>query len=187
MEICILRLDGKHSADEALEEVSDAQADRTPWLNEVGVVSRPFVGRLTIRANYPDGEKLDYEEGDLASKAGDIGGYTGYLLGNLSGPFRASLLELEGESEAEERAAPVEKKLFHIDELKELLPRNSSALVLIAETPICDAMVETFSNYYPKVIRRNVAAELEKQLDTIRAQSLDQLARRVGESAQASP
>jgi len=187
MEICILKFDGKRGADDALEEVTDAQADRTPWLNEVGVISRPLIGRLTIRANYPDGEKLVYREGDLEARAGDIGAYTGYLLGNLSGPFRASFLALEAESEAEDRAAPVEKRLFHIDELKELSPRDSSALVLIAETPICDEMVETFSSYEPKIVRRNVATELQNQLSRIRDESLEQLARRAGESVQASP
>jgi hypothetical protein len=175
MEVCILKFDGRHSADEALDDVSDAAGDRTPWIGEVGVVSRPLIGRLTIRANFPDGEKLVYKEGDIAAKAGDLGAYTGYLLGNLSGPFRGSLLALEGESEAEERVAPMEKKLFHIDELKELLPRDTSALVLIAEPAICDEMVETFDEYGPKVVRRNVAAELQKQLKSIRDQSLQQL------------
>jgi uncharacterized membrane protein len=175
MEICILKFDGKRSADDALEEVSDARANRMPWLNEVGVVSRPIIGRLTVRANYPDGETLLYKEGELAGKAGDIGAYTGYLLGNVSGPLRASLLALEASTEAGDRVASVEKKLFHIDELKELLPRDSSALVLVADTSTCDDMVAAFSEYDPQIIRRNVATELQKRLSTIRDQSLQQL------------
>jgi hypothetical protein len=162
-------------ADEALEDVSDAEADPRPWLNEVGVVSRPILGRLTIRANFPDGEKLVHREGDAAAMAENLGAYTGYLLGNLLGPLRSSFLALEGSSAAEDRAAPIEKKLFHIDELKEILPRDSSALVLIAETPICDAMVEVFSKYEPKVIRRTLTSALGHRLNKMRDESLQQL------------
>ena len=55
--------------------------------------------------------------------------------------------------------------------------------VLVAETPVCDQMVELFTEYSPKVVRRNVASKLQEQLGALLAQSLKQLEQRVGASA----
>jgi hypothetical protein len=175
MEIGILKFDGTHSADDALKEVFDAEADRRPWLHEVGVVSRPILGRLTIRASYPEGKEGVYREGDLARKAGGYGAYTGYLLGALAGPFQQALFSLSASEAAEERASAAENRLFHIDELKELLPRASSALLLVAEPKIIDEMTESFSSYDPQVIRRDVAEELRGRLQALRDRWLEQL------------
>jgi hypothetical protein len=49
MELCILKFDGSNTADDALKQVADAEADRSPWLHEVGVVKRPLLGRISIR------------------------------------------------------------------------------------------------------------------------------------------
>jgi len=186
MEICILKFDGTHAAEDALKEVSDAEADRRPWLHEVGVISRPLVGRLTIRASYQDEKEVAYKEGDVAKRAGDIGAYTGYLLGSLVGPFRAALLSLEGSDLAGGAVAEKEKLLFHIDEIKKTLPRGSSALVLIAETPICDEMTQVFASYDPQVVRRDVADKLRQRLQALRDQTLQQLEQREGEPAPAT-
>jgi hypothetical protein len=175
MEVGILKFDGTHTAEDALNEVSDAEADRRPWLHEIGVVSRPIVGRLTIRASYPESKDAVYREGDMAKKVGAYGAYTGYLLGALAGPFRQAFYSLAAEEAAEERVSEAESKLFHIDQLKELLPRGSSALVLIGEPPLIDELVQAFSSYGPKVIRRDVAEELRGRLQALRDQSLQQL------------
>jgi hypothetical protein len=180
MEIGILVFDGKHSAEDALEEIFDAEADRRPWLHEVGVISRPVLGRLTIRASYPENKQAIYREGDLSKRAGDFSAYTGYMLGALAGPFRQSLLALGAGDAVEERAAEREKKLFHIDELKEILPRASSALVLIAEPDVIDEMVAAFEKYDPmKTVRRDVGQEMQKRLRALRDQALDQLEKEV--------
>jgi hypothetical protein len=181
MELGMLIFDGNHTAEEALREVFDAEADRRKWLHEVGVISRPMVGRITIRASYPENKDAAYREGDLAQRAGDLGAYTGYLLGSLAGPFRASLLMVEAAAAAQSRVAEKEKKLFRIDELKELLPRASSALVLIAEPNVIDEMVQTFASYEPmKTVRRDVNEELRKRLQALREQSLEELAASIG-------
>jgi uncharacterized membrane protein len=174
MEIGILKFEGTHEAEDALKEVFDAEADRRPWLHEVGVVSRPLLGRLTIRASYPESREA-YREGDIARRAGGYGAYTGYLLGALAGPLRQAFFSVAASEAAEERVSEVEKKLFHIDQLKELLPRGSSAVILIAEPPIVDEMVEAFASYAPTVIRRDVAEELRGRLRALREQSLQQL------------
>ena len=188
MEIGILVFDGKHTAEDALNEVFDAEADRRPWLHDVGVIARPVVGRLTIRASYPENKNAVYREGDFAKRAGDFSAYTGYMLGALAGPFRQSLVALAAGDAVQERVAEREKKLFRIDELKELLPRASSALVLIAEPPIIDEMVAAFGKYDPmKTVRRAVGRELQRRLKALREQALEQLEQEVagGEPAPA--
>src|SRR5262249_762802 len=65
--------------------------------------------------------------------------------------------------------ADAEQRLFHTDEIKKALPRNSSALVLVAEPKTCDAMVKRFESYGPKVVRRQAADELRKILEALHA------------------
>jgi hypothetical protein len=181
MEIGILVFDGKHAAEDALNEVFDAMADRQPWLHEVGVISRPVIGRLTIRASYPENKDVLYREGDIGKRAGDTSAYTGYVLGSLAGPFRASLLALSAGEVVQERVAEKEKKLFRIDELKALLPRASSALVLIAEPAVIDQMVEAFATYDAiKTVRRDVAKEMQRRLEALRKQEFEKLEQELG-------
>ncbi len=176
MEIGILVFDGKNAAEDALKEVFDAEADRRPWLHEVGVVVRPVLGRITIRASYPETGRVVLREGDLSQKAGDMAAYTGYLLGALAGPFRQALLAFEAGEEAQERVAEKEKKLFRIDEVKEILPRASSALVLMADPRIIDEFVQAFAIYDPiRTVRRDVAEELRRRLQALRDQALAEL------------
>jgi hypothetical protein len=182
MEIGILVFDGKRVAEDALKEVFDAQADRRPWLHEVGVISRPVVGRLTIHASFPENKEAVYREGDLSQRAGDISAYTAFMLGAVVGPFRQALMSAAAGDDAQSRVAEKEKKLFHIDELKQILPRASSALVLMAEPAIIDEMVQTFGIYDPlKTVRRDVGQELQRRLRALRDQTLEQLAEQLRE------
>src|SRR5512135_788091 len=77
MEICILKFDGSRAAEEALDEVIDAQAARNPWLHDVGAIARPLVGRVRVRATFPDGKAQKLYEGDLADAIAELGGLTG--------------------------------------------------------------------------------------------------------------
>jgi hypothetical protein len=181
MEIGILVFDGTRAAEDALADKLDAEGDRRPWLHEVGVVARPVLGRLTIRASYPENKEAVYREGDIANEAGDITALTSYVLAGLAGPLRAPLIALETAGVAQARVSDKEKKLFRIDELKEILPRASSAVVLIAEPKVIDEMVEMFATDGPmKTIRRNVGEELRKRLRALRDQSLEQVAQTLG-------
>jgi uncharacterized membrane protein len=55
---------------------------------------------------------------------------------------------------------------MRVDDIKQVLPRGSSALVLIATPEINDQMVEMFAPYAPQVVRRDVAEEVEQRLRT---------------------
>jgi hypothetical protein len=165
MEFCILRFEGSRSAEDALKDVSDAEADRNPWLHEVAMVARPLVGRVRIGATFPDGKSSTFHEGDLADAVASLGAYTGYFISALAGPLGSLSRTVEAQAKGEAVGSDVEGRLFHLDEIKKALPRDSSALALIADAKICDQMISLFSSYEPKVIRKNVADELQQRLE----------------------
>jgi hypothetical protein len=175
IEMGILKLDGSHAADHALAEVIDAQADRNPWLHEIGVVARPLVGRLRISASFLEGKKT-FRESDLANIVADAGALTGYFVSTLAGPLGSMFATVDTALEAGERGGELEERLFHIDEIKEQLPRDSSALVLIAGPQTIDKMVALFASYKPKVIRRDVANELLQRLDALHRRVVEEVA-----------
>ena len=182
IEMGIFKLDGSHAAEDALQEVIDAQADRHPWLHEVGVVSRPLIGRLRISASFPEG-KTTYRESDLAKAVGDLGTYTGYFVSTLAGPLRSMFASVDAAMAARERGTEIEERLFHLDEIKRQLPRDTSALVLIASPQIIDEMVALFEPYGPKVIRRDVAEELRQRLEALHRRVVEGVAEEEGAPA----
>ncbi len=185
MEICILKFDGSHRAEEVLAEVIDAQADRNPWLHDVGTIARPLIGRLRIGATFPDGKSKTFREGDLADAVSGLGAYTGYFLSSLAGPLGTMFGTVNAAMTAGARGSEAEARLLHLDELKKVLPRDSSALVLIAEPKTCDVAVEMFKTFEPKVIRRDVEDELQKRLEALHERVAQQLMQAAQEEAAA--
>jgi uncharacterized membrane protein len=167
MEIGILKFPESGDAQAALKEVIDAEGDRNPWLHEIGVVSRPLVGRVKVSTSFPDGKSKIFREGELADAVSQMGGLTGYFVSLLAGPLGPMIGAVKAATLAGAAGNDAEKKLFHLDELKKALPRDSSALVLIADTGTIDQMVKLFKEDEPQVIRRDVADELHKQLQEL--------------------
>jgi uncharacterized membrane protein len=166
MEICVLKFDDTHEAQRALEEALDKFGDEMTWLHDVAVVSRPIVGRVKISGTFLD-RSLTYREGDLTAAAGNLGAYTGYVVANFFGPLLAPLSMLSADTEAEMRAADVEEELFRFDDIKQKLPRGSSALVLVADREICNRFAAMFKDREPDEIRRALEPELKRRFDEI--------------------
>jgi uncharacterized membrane protein len=187
MEICILKFDDSGGAEDALKEVIDAQADRNPWLRDIGVIARPLIGRVRVGLSFPDGKSQTLHEGDLADAAAELGGYSGYFLSALAGPLGPMFGSVHAALAAGTRASDVEERLFHLDELKKALPRDSSALVFLGSPQACDQMVRMFDSYGPKVIRRDVADELRQRLEALHQRMAQEMAERAqGEGAPAT-
>jgi uncharacterized membrane protein len=165
VEICILKFDDSSGAEEALKEVRDAESDRNPWLHDVGVIARPLVGRVRVELNLPDGKSATLHEGDLADAASDFGGLSGYFLSLMAGPLGPMFGTIHGALLGGAQGGDIENRLFRLDELKKALGRDSSALVFIGAPQACDAFVQEFSSYAPKVIRRQLEDELRKLLE----------------------
>jgi len=164
MEICILRFSCKNEAEDMLKEVTDANAGRYPWLHQVGVVKRPLLGKISITATYDDDQPTEIRQGDIASRVEDAGALTGYLIGSLVGPLHAEMAALEGGMRGGSAGDALEGKLMKIDDIKRVLPRDSSALVLIATPEINDQFVQLFEDGTLQVIRRDVSEEVERRL-----------------------
>jgi hypothetical protein len=187
MDLCLLKFDGSHAAEDALNEVTDEIGDRTPWLHEVGVLARPLVGRIKVVATFPDGKSHTFHEGDLAETVSDLGAYTGYYVSALAGPLGSMIGSVNAGLAANSLGSEAEQRLFRLDEVKKALSRNSSVLALIAEPKICDEMVKTFKKYSPTVVRRNVADELRERLDTLHQRLAEQVLQAGAGGASASP
>ena len=167
MQICILGFKGSHSADDAYAEVLELEGEANRWLLEVGVIARPRVGRVRVGVTFPDGEGTTFHEGDLAKAAPELGGLTGYYVSALAGPFGAMFALDEGKVTGRSFGSDAEQQLFHLDDVKQALPRDSSAVVLIANDDTCDALVKMFDSYDPLVIRAAVEPELRARLESL--------------------
>jgi hypothetical protein len=168
MEICILGFKGSQTADDAYAEVLELEGENNRWLLEVGAIARPRVGRVRVGVTFPDGESATFHEGDLAKAASDLGGLTGYYVSALAGPFGSMFAAGEGAGAGHSLASDGEQRLFHLDDVKKALPRDSSALVLIANDETCDAMVTMFEPSRPVVvIRAEVEPALRARLETL--------------------
>jgi uncharacterized membrane protein len=183
MQLCILGFDGSHSADDALGEVLEAQGDSNRWLLEVGTIARPLIGRVRVSVTFPDGQSKTFREGDLAKASADLGAYTGYYVSALAGPYGSIAAAADAASTARAYGSAAEQRLFHIDDIKKVLPRDSSALVLIAKDDICDVLIELFKPYTAKVVRVPVDAELRARLDALENRVVQQSAQAQGAAA----
>jgi hypothetical protein len=168
MEVCILKFKKAGQAEDALAKLVDERGDQEPWLHEVGIIKRPFVGRISIRATYSDPNEV--REGDIASEIAEAGKWTGYLVGCLAGPLRARITAFRFKSAVTPAAKELENLLLGIDDIKELLARGSSALLLVATPEVCDRMVALFSPWKPDAIRRDFGAEVRQLLEDIHRQ-----------------
>ncbi|MGD0677074.1 MAG: hypothetical protein ABSC94_16795 [Polyangiaceae bacterium] len=169
MEACVLQFARADQAEAALTELVESQGAAIPWLHEVGVVKRPLIGRISIRATYAESPEI--REGDIASQLAEAGKWTGYLVGSLAGPLRARVEALRFKRTVAPAAKEVEKMLLGIDDIKALLPRGSSALVLAASSEICERMVQLFSQWQPEVLRRTLSGEVQKLLEDFHRQA----------------
>ena len=168
MQMCILGFKGSQAADDAYAEVLELEGENNRWLLEVGAIARPRVGRVRVGVTFPDGEATTFHEGDLAMAASDLGGLTGYYVSALAGPFGSMFAAAEAEMAGSLLASEAEQRLFHLDDVKKALPRDSSALVLIANEETCDALVTMFEPSRPMVvIRADVEPDLRARLEAL--------------------
>lgn len=169
MQTCILKFKKADQAEEALTRLVHDQGNQNAWLHEVGEIKRPLIGRISIRATY--GEPTELREGDIASKLAQAGKWTGYVVGSLAGPLRAHIQAIKMKRAVTPMAKQVEKTLLGIDDIKEFLPRGTSALVLVAGEEECDRMVDLFHPWQPEVVRRDLGTDVQDILEDLHHQA----------------
>jgi hypothetical protein len=161
MEICVLKFKKTNRAEEALTKLADNEKKShvQPWLREVGVIKRPLVGRVSIHPT----RMPPAREGEMT----ETRKWTGHLVSSLAGPLRARVEALRSKTPAATAAEEVEKLVLGIDDLKAIVPRRSSALVLVAAPETCDDMVQSLAPWKPEVIRHEFTTELRQLLEKL--------------------
>jgi hypothetical protein len=170
MELCILKFGGAHAAEKALDAVLVVTPEWLPWLYDISVVSRSRFGQLTITPSHSLRELARFEHGeDVAEEedsdltAPEIGAHTRFLLGPLVTPSWSSAADSLWHTI--NQAFDMESQLFHRGALKDLLSRDSSALLLVADTSTCRCMVRLFAPHQPGVVCRPLGDVSGRELD----------------------
>ncbi|MEM9886585.1 MAG: DUF1269 domain-containing protein [Bacteroidota bacterium] len=149
--------DGARTARRALDKVIDKNPDAAGvWLEDVAVISRKKSGRIKVDSTWGR---------DTTAENTTFGSLTGLIVGAFFGPAGAltglisggALGTLTGSAIAVDLTDP------RLEELKDSLVKDSSALVLVESDP--KKFIDTFAFGGPKIVRATIT---EKELEALR-------------------
>lgn len=166
LDLAIIRFDGEGTAVERYAVASDRsskpgrQRIEARWTRDVGFVERHHNGRLLLRGRFA-GHYLDVDESDRFSQKGaGEGAATGGLLGVLLGPPGIAvglvLGSLVGSEVGNPKEVEDEPEALAV-QLREAVPRGSSAIVMIAPEAEVDEMLTALGAGTQDMIRRTLA------------------------------
>jgi uncharacterized membrane protein len=137
-------------------------------MGEVGFVERRHNGRLRLRGTFA-GHYVDVDESDLLDqKGGAEGGIAGGLIGVLGGPPGIAVGLLVGAVIGAHSGTPdeVESEPEALaDQLRDAVPSDSSAVVLIADAPDVDEMAAALGESARAINRQTLNAEQAAALE----------------------
>lgn len=136
MEMAVITFDGTHHAEQELSGLRASRDDA--WLTEVAVLEHHRGGRYSMKATTPEyGEKGHVGAGATA------GGLTGLAVGAIAGPlglvFWGTMGAMTGGALGDTGSQGAFDQL--VDQVKDALPRNSSALILVADPSTAEEFV----------------------------------------------
>ena len=136
MEMAVITFDGTHQAESELSSLRASRDDA--WLSEVAVVEHHRGGRFSMKATTPD-----YGDKGHVGAGASLGGLTGLAMGAIAGPlgivFWGTLGTATGGALGDTGHAGAFDPL--VAQVKDALPRNASALMLVAETPTAEELI----------------------------------------------
>jgi uncharacterized membrane protein len=163
LDLALVRFDGENAAAERLAAARGRRGGDPPWTREVGFVEHHHSRNLVLRGTFA-GHFLDVDEIDHVSQKGaGEGAIAGSLIGVLLGPPGIALGLLIGGivgsqvGEPDETDEPEPQALA--EQLRELIPRASSAIVMIAAPPEVDEMLAAIGEGSQGTIRRALTEE----------------------------
>jgi uncharacterized membrane protein len=168
LDLAVAQFDGEGTAVQRYAAVKERSRADPAWMHQVGFVERHHNGRLLLRGTFA-GHYVDVDESDHVSQGGTSeGAVAGGLVGVLLGPPGIAVgLALGGvigsqagdstEIEAEPEALAAQ--------LRAVVPRSSSAVVLIAPAPDVDEMFAALGEAAQGVVRRTLAADQAAELE----------------------
>ena len=159
MEMAVVAFEGTNTAEQTLSNMRASQDDA--WLHEVSVLEHHRGGRFSMKATTPDYG----EEGHVGAGA-SIGGLTGLALGAIAGPlgllFWGTMGAATGGALGDTGRAGAFDPL--VEQVKDALPRNSSALILVAEPSTAEELISA-AGESGQVSRQQLTDEQVEQLN----------------------
>ena len=167
LELGLVRFRGGGSATEAFATARDRSGARAPWTREVGLVEHHHDGHLVLRGTFA-GHYLDVDEALHVSQRGAAEGFAGgAVVGALLGPpgFAAGMVvgAILGSQAGRPSEADAEPQLL-VDQLRAVVPRSGSAIVLIADPRDVDDMLAASGETDGEVTRQALTADQVAQL-----------------------
>jgi uncharacterized membrane protein len=159
IEMVSVVFDGAQTAE---QELSDLRATRRDeWLTEVAVLERHMGGRFSMKATSPDYGDQDHVGAGIA-----IGGGTGLMLGMIAGPLGLIFWGTMGAVGGAAIGTSGEVGAFDpiVNEVKDSLPHNTSALILVAETVTAEKLATAVGNVGRQTLRRELTDEQLEQM-----------------------
>ena len=166
LELALARFDGENTAVEryaaARDDVPYRSAEPPAWTRKVGFVERHHNGRLILRGTFA-GHYVDVDEGDTSSQHGaGEGAAAGGLIGVLGGPPGIAVGLIVGGLVGAHLGAPdnVETEPAALaSQVRDVVPRGSSALVMIAAPAEVQEMLGAVGDEAAGVTRRPLTDE----------------------------
>ena len=136
IEMAVVTFEGTHTAERELSSLRASRDDA--WLTEVAVLEHHRGGRFSMKATTPD-----YGEKGHVGAGASIGGLTGLALGAIAGPLGLVFWGTMGAMSGGALGDTGSKGAFDplVEQVKDALPRNSSALILAAEPSTAEEFI----------------------------------------------
>lgn len=159
VEMAAVAFDGAHTAEKELSALRTSRDD--PWLTEVAVLEHHLGGRFSMKATSPDYGDEDHVGAGLA-----LGGATGLLLGTIAGPLGIIFWGTMGAVAGGALGASEQTGAFDplVEQVKEALPHNTSALILVAENATAEELISAVGARGRQVLRQDLTDEQVEQL-----------------------
>jgi uncharacterized membrane protein len=174
LDLAVVQFDGEGTAVERYAAAKERLGDDARWLHEVGFVEHHQNDRLLLRGTFA-GHYLDVDESDHVSQKGaGIGAVTLGVIGVFGGPPGIAVGLLVGALIGAQRGTPTDvepEPEVLADQLRQAVPRSSSAIILIAEASDVDEMVGALGPSASAVTRRTLTAEEQAALEAALAAS----------------
>jgi uncharacterized membrane protein len=163
LDVALLSFRGVNAAAEAYAAARDRSSHPAPWASEVGFVEHHQNGHLVLRGTFA-GHYVDADEALHLSERGTAeGAGLGFVIGTiLAGPLGLAVGTVVGgtlgsqlgkSSETDAEPEPL------ADRLRAAVPREGSAIVLIADASDVDAMIAAIGETNGQVIRKALSPE----------------------------